>query len=116
MLARFLDDVTDGHLISPRRMAERLHVPMTRLSKLAHVNRNALAAQPGSHKVQEGLSDIAQIISKAAELTRDDARAIVWFKHQPIAGYGMTAEKLVEMGRADLVLEHLERIDEGVYS
>lgn len=116
MLARFLDDVSEGHLISPRLMAERLHMPMTRLSKLAHVNRNALAAQPASHKVQEGLGEIAQIIAKASELTRDDARAIIWFKHQPIAGYGMTAEKLVEMGRADLVLEHLERIDEGVYS
>ena len=116
MLARFLEDVTDGDLISPRRMAERLRVPMTKLSKLAHVNRNALADQPASMKVQAKLGEIAQVIAKASELTGDDSRAIIWFKHQPITGYGMTAERLVEIGRADLVLEHLERIDEGVYS
>lgn len=116
MLASFLDGIRDGNMIAPRRMAERLRVPMTRLSELAHVNRNALTAQAGSNKVQAGLSDVAQIIAKASEMSGDEGRAIIWFRHQPIAAFGMTAEKLVETGHARLVLEHLSRMEEGVYS
>jgi hypothetical protein len=116
MLASFLEDVREGDMIAPRRMAQRLRVPLTRLSKLAHVNRNALTSQAGSSRVQAGLSEVAQIIAKASELSGDEGRAIVWFRHQPIAAFGMTAEQMVEKGHAALVLEHLARMEEGVYS
>ena len=116
MLANFLDDIRDGDMIAPRRLAERLRVPMTRLSKLAHVNRNTLSAKAGSPVVQERLGEIARIIAKAAELSGDEGRAIIWFRHQPIAGFGSTAEELVEDGHAELVMEHLERMESGVYS
>jgi uncharacterized protein (DUF2384 family) len=117
MLAAFLDDVRDGHLIAPKRMAERLCVPMTRLSKLAHVNRNALTAQANSPKVQASLSEIARIIARAAELAGDEDRAIIWFRHQPIVGFsGKTAEDLVAEGHADAVLWHLDSLDAGVYA
>lgn len=116
MLATFLDDIRDGDLIAPRRLADRLRLPMTRLSKLAHLNRNTMAAKPESPAVQEKLGQIARIIARAAELAGDEGRAIIWFKHQPIPGFGQTAEALVEEGHADLVLEDLERMAEGVYS
>jgi hypothetical protein len=44
MLAAFLDDIRDRDMIAPRRMAERLRVPMARLARLAHVNRNTMTA------------------------------------------------------------------------
>lgn len=116
MLAAFLDDIRDRDMIAPRRMAERLRLPMSRLAKLAHVNRNTMAAKPESPAVQAKLGEIARIIARAAELSGDEGRAIIWFKHQPITGFGKTAEELVEMGRADAVLEDLEREAEGVYS
>lgn len=116
VLAAFLDDIRDGDLIAPRRLAERLRVPMTRLSKLAHVNRNTMASKPGSPAVQAKLGEIARIITRAAELSGDEGRAIIWFKHQPIVGFDLTAEQLVEMGHADAVLEDLEREAAGVYS
>lgn len=117
MLATFLEDIRDGDFIAPRRMAERLRVPMTRLSKLAHVNRNTLSAKPASPVVQARLGEIARIIAKAAELSGDEGRAIIWFRHQPIVGFGnKTAEELVEEGHADAVIWHLEGMEAGVYA
>ena len=116
MLAAFLDDIRRDDLIAPRRMAERLRVPMARLAKLAHVNRNTMTAKPDSPAVQAKLGEIARIIARAAELTEDEGRAVIWFKYQPIPGFGRTAEQLVEDGHADLVLEDLERQAAGVDS
>lgn len=116
MLAAFLDDIRDGDLIVPRRMAERLRLPMTRLSKLAHLNRNTMVTRPGSPAVQEKLGQIARIIARAADLAGDEGRAIIWFKHQPLPGWGKTAEELVEDGFAQDVLDDLERQASGIYS
>ncbi|WP_267414763.1 MULTISPECIES: hypothetical protein [unclassified Sphingomonas] len=116
MLAAFLDDIRDHDMIAPRRLAERLRLPMAQLARLAHVNRNTMAAKPESPAVQAKLGEIARIIARAAELAGDEGRAIIWFRHQPIAGLGKTAEELVEDGKAALVLEDLERMAAGVYS
>jgi len=117
MLATFLDDIREGDMIAPRRMAERLRLPMTRLSKLAHVSRNTLSAQPGSPVVQARLGDIARIIGRAAELSGDEGRAIIWFLHQPIVGFGgKTAEELVAEGHRDAVLWHLDGLEAGVHA
>jgi uncharacterized protein (DUF2384 family) len=116
MLAAFLNDIRDHDMIAPRRLAERLRLPMSGLAKLARVNRNTMTAKPDSPAVQAKLSQIARIITRAAELAGDEGRAVIWFKYQPILGFGKTAEELVEQGHADLVLEDLERMAEGVYS
>lgn len=116
MLAIFLDDIRDGDLIAPRRMADRLRLPLTRLSRLAHLNRNTMVTRPESPAVQEKLGQIARIIARAADLTGDEDRAIIWFKHQPLTGWGKTPEELVEDGLAREVLDDLERQAEGVYS
>lgn len=116
MLAGFLDDICDHDMIAPRRMAERLRLPMAQLARLAQVNRNTMATKPGSPAVQAKLGEIARIIARAADLTGDEDKAIIWFRHQPLPGFGKTAEELVEQGGAALVLEDLERIAEGVYS
>ncbi len=116
MLAIFLDDIRDGDLIAPKRMADRLRLPLTRLSRLAHLNRNTMVTRPESPAVQEKLGQIARIIARAADLTGDEDRAIIWFKHQPLTGWGKTPEELVEDGLAREVLDDLERQAEGVYS
>jgi uncharacterized protein (DUF2384 family) len=116
MLAAFLDDIREHDMIVPRRMAERLRLPISQLAKLAHVNRNTMTAKPKSPAVQAKLGEIARIIAQAADLAGDEGRAIIWFKHQPLPGFGKTPEELVEDGQADLVLEDLERMAAGVYS
>lgn len=116
MLAAFLDDIRDEDIILPRRLAERLRLPMTRLAKLAHLNRNTMSARPESPAVQKKLGQIARIVARVAEMTGDQDRAVMWFKHQPIPGWGKTAAQLVEEGEADGVMWSLDGMEEGVYS
>lgn len=117
MLASFLNDIRDGDMIQPRLLAQRLRVPMTQLSKLAHVNRNALASKPESPAVQRKLAEIAAIISRAAAMNEDEGAAIIWFKCQPLAGFGgSTAEALVENGQAGAVMWFLESLENGAYA
>ncbi len=116
MLATFFDDIRERDLIAPRRLAERLRLPMSQLAKLAHVNRNTMAAKPDSPAVQAKLGQIAAIVARAAELAGDEGRAIIWFKHQPIAGFGKTAEQLVESGHAEAVMWTLESMEQGAYA
>jgi uncharacterized protein (DUF2384 family) len=116
MLAPFLDDIRDRDMIAPRRMADRLRLPMSRLAKLAHVNRNTMTAKPENPAVQAKLGEIARIIARAAELSGDEGKAIIWFKHQPIAGFGKTAEELLEEGEGAAVLWTLESMEQGGYA
>lgn len=116
MLAAFLDDIRDHDMIAPRRMAERLRLPMARLARLAHVNRNTMAAKPESPAVQAKLGEIARIIARAADLAGDEGRAIIWFRHQPIDGFGKTAEQLVEEGQGEAVMWTLESMEQGGYA
>lgn len=85
-------------MIAPRRMAERLRLPLSRLAQIAHVNRNTLTARPDSVAVQTKLGEIARIIARAADLAGDEGKAIIWFKHQLISGFGKTAEELIAAG------------------
>lgn len=94
-------------------MAERLRLPLTRL---AQINRNTMDAKPGSPAVQARLGEIARIITRTAELSGDEGRAIIWSQHQPLPSFGKTPEQLVEEGHAALVLRDLDRMVEGVYS
>ena len=71
-----------------------------------------MTAHPGSPAVQAKLGEIA----RAAELAGDEGRAIIWFRHQPIPGFGKTAEQLVEAGQAEAVLWTLDSMEQGVYS
>ncbi|HEU0043824.1 hypothetical protein [Sphingomonas sp.] len=116
MLAAFFDDIRDHDLIVPRRLAARLRLPMSGLAKLAHVNRNTMTAKPQSPAIQAKLGQIAAVIARAAELSGDEGRAIIWFKHVPIVGFGKTAEELVEEGHADAVMWTLESMEQGVYA
>ena len=118
MLNAFLEQVSEHGIISPERVGEALHIPLAQVARLAKVHRNTLARMPESPAVQAGLGEVARIVAAAAELLDGDvARAIVWFRHQPLAGFaGRTAEELVAAGHAHAVLAHLEMLRDGVYA
>lgn len=120
MLSPFLAAVIDPRrgTISPKRVGKALHLPITELAKLAKLHRNTMAQRPDSPAVQARLGDVARIIAAAADLLGGDSqRAIVWFRHQPLASFdGRTAAELVTAGRADAVLVHLELLRDGVYA
>jgi hypothetical protein len=103
--------------LSPTRVAERLGVTMSELAGLIGVARNTLAARSGARKVDAALSPVVRILAMAGEMTGDEHRAALWFKHQPIPGWaGKTAYDLVQEGKADNVLAYLEAVRSGVYA
>ena len=121
MLADFLIGITESKVggISPKKLSERLRMPISGkggLTALANLHRNTLTQSPGSAKVQRRLGEIAKIIAYAAELTGDDARAVIWFRYQPLHGFeNKTPEDLVRAGHGDAVMKHLENLYHGVY-
>lgn len=116
MLAPLLDGVVDHGFISPKRMSERLGVPIAELARIARLHRNTLA-RPNSPTVQRNLGEIARILARAAAISGNADRAVIWFRHQPIAGFDhRTAEELVAEGHAAAVMGHLEDLEEGSYA
>ncbi len=117
MLRAFLTDVSDRDFVSPVRMSARLRLPLNELARLAHVHRNTLTRSPDSLAVQNSLQPVVRILTVAEDLTGDADKAILWFRHQPIAGHGgKTALQLVEEGHAQAVLQHLEDLRDGNYA
>jgi uncharacterized protein (DUF2384 family) len=103
--------------LSARRIAASLGVTMTELAALAGVARNTLSAAKGARKTDAALSPIARILSMASEMAGGEQRAAIWFKHQPIPGWGgKTAFDLVRDGKSDKVLSYLEAVRSGVYA
>ena len=117
MLTELLSDIHEHDYISPLRVSRRLRVPLAELAKIAHVHRNTLSRHPTASLVQKSLEPIVRILTAAEELTGNADRAVVWFRHQPIAGHdGLTAIELVEHGHAEAVLSHLQDLRDGNYA
>jgi uncharacterized protein (DUF2384 family) len=120
MLSTPLEAVYDPALngISPDRVAATLHAPLADIARLADVHRNTLTRAPASPKVQTRLGEVMRILSVATDLLGGDLnKAVVWFRHQPLAGFdGQTAEELVSAGHAQAVLTHLGMLREGGYA
>lgn len=117
MLTSLLSDIREKDFVSPQRMSRRLRLPLADLARLAHVHRNTLMSRPDSAVVQKKLEPVVRILAAAEELTGDADRAIIWFRHQPIAGHGgRTGAQLVEDGHAEAVLAHLEDLRNGGYA
>ena len=119
MLSAYLAEVIDQRgLFSPQRISDTLRVPLGQLARIANVHRNTLTRHPELPAVQARLGEVARVVATAAELLGGDtARAIVWFRHQPLAGFdGRTAEELVAAGHTEAVLTHLEMLRDGGYA
>jgi uncharacterized protein (DUF2384 family) len=119
MLHSFLGDVTDPrgiHLLA--RISEAMRISMARLARIAKVQRNNLYQHPESPAVQARLGEVASVIATASDLLGGDtAKAIVWFRHQPLSGFErLTAEELYAEGHTQAVLAHLETMRDGGYA
>ncbi len=103
--------------LSARRVSERLGLPLTDIAAMIGVARTTLTAKSGRRRVDAALSPLVRIIAMAAEMAGDEGRAAIWFKHQPLPGWGgKTAYDLVREGKSDRVLDYLESVRAGVYS
>jgi uncharacterized protein (DUF2384 family) len=120
MLSTFIDTISDRRrgAISPQRAGEALRMTLTELARLIKVHRNTLSRKPSSPIVQQRLGEVARIIAAASDLLDGDTnRAILWFRHQPLAGFdGKTAAELTAASHGDAVLAHLDMLRDGVYA
>ena len=107
----------DGPFLSARRVADRLGITLTELAGLIGVARNTLVAKSGARKVDAALSPVVRILAMAGEMAGGDDRAAIWFKHQPLPGWGgKTSFDLVRDGKPEKVLAYLEAVRSGVYA
>ena len=76
--------------------------------------RAAVSRQARASQARPG--EAARIVAEAASLLGGDmARAALWFRHHPLAGFGgATAEGLVAAGHAAAVLAYLRKLRDGV--
>lgn len=119
MLTGFVRSVTapETGAIDPTRLSTRLRINLSMLSALVNVHRNTLRRNPFAPLAQQRMSHIVRIIARAAGTLGDDARAIAWFRFQPLAGFEWkTAEDLVARGEAEAVLRHLDTLDHGGFA
>jgi uncharacterized protein (DUF2384 family) len=106
----------DQSYLSARRVAEVLGVTLSELAQLCGVARNTLAAAAG-RKIDAALSPLVRILAMASEMTGNEARAAIWFKHQPIPGFaGKTGYDLVLDKTPGVVIDYLESVRAGVYA
>ncbi|AMJ62676.1 antitoxin Xre/MbcA/ParS toxin-binding domain-containing protein [Bosea sp. PAMC 26642] len=108
----------DGQpFLSARRVADTLGVTLSELAALIGVARTTLTAKTGARRVDSALSPLVRIITMAADMAGDEGRAAIWFKHQPLPGWGgKTALDLVRDGKGGTVLDYLESVRAGVYA
>ena len=57
-----------------------------------------------------------EIVAILAPWAGDRERALAWMREHVIPSFGATAEDLIEQGRGEAVLRHLQRISDGGYA
>lgn len=103
--------------LSSRLLAETLGVTLSELAVLAGVSRNTLSAKAAARKLDVALSPLVRILVLASEMTGETGRAVIWFKHQPIPGWGgKTGYDLVREKKVEKVIAYLEAVRAGVYA
>jgi len=104
-------------LLSPRRIADVLHLGIAELATMVGASRATLSKEPATPAAERALSPLARILAMAAEMAGSMERASLWFKHHPLPGWGgKTAHDLVAAGKAQDVLDYLEANRAGVYA
>lgn len=110
---------SDAHArrLDPERVAGLLHVAKGELARAAGVDRNTPTRSPGNPKLQALLQEVVRVVEKAAAITGDPDRALVWFNHQPLEAYGFrTPRELVLDGQAKAVAAYLDDVEHGTYA
>jgi len=103
--------------IDPIRLGDMLHMTQAEIADLAGVYRTTLARNPGSPEVQAKLGPIATILSRASDVGGGLAKAVIWFRHQPIAAFGYKrAVDIVHGRKAGEVLRWLDALEDGTYA
>ncbi|WP_168220275.1 antitoxin Xre/MbcA/ParS toxin-binding domain-containing protein [Azospirillum thermophilum] len=106
-----------GRHLDPRRLIELTGMRVQELAALAGVDRNTIARNPHSPKVQEAVGEVVRLLESATEVAGDLDRALLWYRHQPIEAYRFrTPAELVADGHAEAVMAYLDDLRHGTYA
>ncbi len=111
--------VTPANLISADQLAERLRVTKAELAAALGLSRDSVSktARVNSPSTQGRLRDFVEILNRVLPWTGAELSAYAWYRSQSLPSFGdMTAEDLVQAGRAEAVKAYLSRIAEGGYA
>jgi len=112
-ITQFLDS-PGSPFLSPKKVAQGLHLQVNELAESAHVHRNTLTARPQSPKLQELLRAYVRVISAATEAFGDRATAVTWIRNEAVPAFRhKTPLELVNEGRIEAVLSYLDSIESG---
>lgn len=118
--AGFLTDmVTPANMVSADQLADRLRVTKSELAAAIGLSRDAVSktARANSPSVQARLRDMLEILNRVLPWAGTELIAFAWYRSQPLPSFGdLTAEDLVQAGRAEAVKAYLSRIAEGGYA
>src|SRR5262245_25934672 len=95
---KFLEEIAgeDKTSISPRLLAERLHVQLVELAEFVGVHRNTLQTNPAAAQVQKVLRTVVRVLRAATDVAGSVDRAVYWYRNNPIKDFDYrTAEDLV---------------------
>lgn len=99
---------------SATSVADALGLQYQDLAALAGVHRNTLRTHPESPRLQAALRDLMRVLSAAATVQPDTARAIFMIKNEPIPAFRhKTLIQLMQEGRTNDAIDYLESISAG---
>ena len=107
----------EGRYLDPRRFLNLTGMQVQDLAALAGVDRNTVARNPHSPKVQNAVGAVVRLLESATEVAGDLNRALLWYRHQPIEAYRFqTPAELVARGQVDAVIAYLDDMRHGTYA
>lgn len=119
-MSEFTENITgsEGN-ISSEALASQFQLTIEELASMAGLSVNSLSKQPGalSGATQLRLREISLIINQTLQWSGSLFQAYAWYRSEGIPGFGgVTAEQLVKRGKAQQVMNYLNRICEGGYA
>jgi uncharacterized protein (DUF2384 family) len=107
----------ESRYLDPRRFLDLTGMQVQDLAALAGVDRNMVARNPHSPRIQDAVSTVVRLLESATEVAGDMNRALLWYQHQPIEAYRFqTPAELVAKGQADAVIAYLDDLRHGTYA
>lgn len=119
MATNFLSEVSAGSVIEPQQLSQSLRISQGELASTLGVSRDAVSkrARVYSPAIQQRLREMTDIINRVLPWAGGTLAAYAWYRSQSLPSFGdMTAEELVQGGRAEDVRRYLGRIAQGGYA
>jgi hypothetical protein len=112
-LSAFLESPTSTFL-SPQKVAQLLSMPVEDFAEYAHIHRSSLRVRPQSPKIQAYLRQIMRVLVAIEAICGSQDAAVQWMINEPLVPFQYrTAYAMINMGRADDVIEYLASIASG---